>query len=89
MQLGVCISPPFPRTEEVCHSNTTVDKDGYYYEQHNFDYIDYAKLNSPRVLQEQFQLRQARIANCTHLWDPAEMRVIMKRVENMTHGGFG
>lgn len=88
MQLGVCVSPPFPRTEEVCQ-NTTVDLEGYYYEMHNFDYVNYVSHNSQRVLQEQFQLRKARIANCTHSWDPAEVRVIMKNVANMTHGGFG
>ena len=88
MQAGVCISPPFPRNESVCQ-NTTADLDGFYFEMHNFDYINFVPLNSAGVLKEQFQQRQARLAGCNHTWDAHEIHMIMKPVENMTHGGFG
>ena len=56
--------------------------EGNYYEMHNFDGVDYALLNSPASLREEQQKRQARLQNCSHEWNAAEMKIIMKSVAN-------
>ena len=87
LQEGVCICPPFPRT--VCNSSSRSKVvEGYYYEKHNFDSVDYALLNSPASLREEQQKRQARLQNCSHEWNAAEMKIILKSVTNMTDCGW-
>ena len=89
LQEGVCISPPFPRTEAVCNRTgrpTLVE--GYYYEMHNFEYVDYALVNSPDSLKNEYHRRHARLQNCSHDWNENEMKIIMKPLENMTDGGW-
>ena len=81
LQEGVRISPPFPRTVRNSSSRSTV-VEGYYYEMHNFDGVDYALLNSPASLREEQQKRQARLQNYSHEWNAAEMKIIMKSVAN-------
>lgn len=89
LQEGVCISPPFPRTEAVCNTSTRPTLlEGYYYEMHNFEYVDYALVNSPASLMEEHQKRQARLQNCSHEWNADEMKIIMKPLANMTDGGW-
>jgi hypothetical protein len=90
LQEGVCISPPFPRLEAVCNdSRRPTVAEGYYYEMHNFEYVDYALLYNASVVQDQYNQRHERIKTCNRNWDPEEMKLIMKPVEEMTAGGWG
>ena len=86
LQRGVCMSPPFPKTETVCINNQTTDFEGYNYEMHSFEYIDYTKHNLKSDLQTEYQLRYQRIKNCTHNWNEDELKVIMKNVTEMGSG---
>jgi hypothetical protein len=86
MQLGYCISPPFPKTEIFCN-NTIVDHEKFYFEMHNFDYVDYAKHYSPISLAKEFKKRHERIKNCTKDWNPAELKMILKTTEEMEKTG--
>ena len=89
LQEGICNSPPFPKYESFCASPSRPTlRDGYYYEMHNFEFIDYALVNSPASLMEEHQKRQARLQNCSHEWNADEMKIIMKPLANMTDGGW-
>ena len=88
LQEGVCNSPPFPKTESFCSSpNRPTLRDGYYYEMHNFEFIDYTILNNKSALIDEYEKRYSRIKDCSHEYDPREMQIIMKSVENMTLTG--
>ena len=83
------MSPPFPRLEDVCNSeNRSVVVEGYYYEMHNFEYVDYALVNDPEVLKNEYHKRLQRFEKCTHEWDPKEMKIIMRPMSNQTDGGW-
>lgn len=74
---GVCISPPFPRTESICNpTDVPALRNGYHLEMHNFDGIDYVRNIS--ALRNEYQKRHDRIKHCTHDWDQREMRILMK-----------
>lgn len=85
MQQGVCISPPFPRTEAVCKGK---DPWAYYYEMHHFEFVDYESLNSHESMNHEAMIRYNRTKQCTHEWDPYEMGIIMKPLEEMGNGGW-
>lgn len=89
LQEGICISPPFPKTEAVCNSSVRpVIVEGYYNEMHNFDYIDYSLVNSAESLKNEFNKRQARLQNCTHEWDQNEINMVMKPLASMSVTGW-
>ena len=88
LQEGTCISPPFPRQESVCLSlNRSTVEDGYYHEMHNFEYINYAKVNSVSDMKSEYNKRNERLRNCSHIWDKEEMKIIMKPREAMVKSG--
>jgi hypothetical protein len=86
MQMGVCMSPPFPRPEQVC--NTTDNQpavDGFHQEMHVFEYMgDHAYSDEEKKVE--YQKRYERIKNCNHTWDVNELRVVMKPVNEMNNG---
>jgi len=88
MQDGFCISPPFPRTEQVCQ-NHYINQLGYYKEMHNFDYIDYVAVTPAEALIAEFTKRRERIANCTPEFNvnDNDLKMILKSVENMSQSG--
>jgi hypothetical protein len=84
---GVCISPPFPRLESICNATEiTTLRNGYHLEMHTFDGVNYARNISALI--HQYQIRQERIKNCTHVWDKNEMTILMKSRAEMekSHG---
>lgn len=84
LQEGVCLSPPFPKTDSVCHDlNRTVVTDGYYHEMHRFECLDFSTVNSQKSLISEYEKRYNRIKNCSHKWDAAEMKILMKPIEEM------
>jgi hypothetical protein len=88
LQEGVCNSPPFPKYESFCSSpDRPTLKEGYYYEMHNFEFIDYTRLHNKSSLVKEYEKRYSRIKNCSHNYDSLEMQIIMKSVENMTVSG--
>ena len=54
---------------------------------HNFEFIDYTILNNKSALIDEYEKRYSRIKDCSHEYDPREMQIIMKSVENMTLTG--
>ena len=84
---GVCISPPFPRLESICNAiDIPTLRNGYHFEMHTFDGVNYARNIS--AMKQQYQMRHERIKNCTHDWDKNEMGILMKSREEMekSHG---
>jgi len=86
MQRGVCMSPPFPRPEPVCNASQLTEQEGYNFEMHSFEWIDYTKHTSKEALVREHQLRHHRLRNCTHDWDLEELKVIMKPADQMGSG---
>lgn len=86
MQRGVCMSPPFPKTESVCDGNQTFVVDGYNHEMHSFEYFDWRKVVSKEALVNEFNKRYERMKYCNHSWDPQEMSLVMKPEEKMGDG---
>lgn len=85
---GVCISPPFPRTESICNpTDIPVLKEGYHIEMHNFEGVDYGK--NITALKHEFSIRNDRIKNCQQNWNQDELNIIMKcRAEMEDSGGW-
>mmetsp|Transcript_30410 Transcript_30410/g.43567 ORF Transcript_30410/g.43567 Transcript_30410/m.43567 type:complete len:440 (+) Transcript_30410:2-1321(+) len=85
-QRGVCMSPPFPRTEKVCDETQQTVREGYFDEMHKFEYFDMTQIkynNTPEMLQHEFLMRYERIKNCSHDWPKEEMKRIMIPINDM------
>ena len=88
LQSGYCESPPFPKLDAVCLNRTSVWQ-GYYHEMHAFEYFDWAKTQPLGALRAEFSKRQARIANCTHEWDPVELKLVLRPAAEQGNGWRG
>ena len=55
-QRGVCISPPFPKQEEICKEDPT-NTQGFYEEMHRFEFFWWDKLQKPADLKSEFDKR--------------------------------
>ena len=79
LQQGICISPPFPRTEPACLSpNLSSTKNGYHQELHYFENFDYTKVIPQTLLIEENRKRYERIRNCSHNWSKYDLNEIFK-----------
>lgn len=66
----------------------TVKEAGYYEEMHIFEYFDWTDRVPIEKLKKYYNDRIDRIKHCSHKVDPEEIKVIMKRVQDMGSGGW-
>ncbi len=57
----------------------------YYYEMHNFDYIDFTQLYPTQQLNAAAAMRYERIKNCNPIWNANELKKIMPKIPKLNN----
>lgn len=61
IEQGRCRSPPFSADANATHSKCGIDQTKYWFELHNFEFINYAKFYEPEALDYETKIRYQRI----------------------------